>query len=239
MLVKLFIIFVICLSYSATLYATSSTCGKSYQLTTIANNSIALDGLAEDPAWAKANIISDFSLPWKESQAQKTRFMALIDDSHLYFHFSSTDSSVALKKHWQGEETVVLEDRVEIFFSKDLTLNSYFALEIDAAGRVLDYHSTFYRQFDPQWHFTDLLLSAVNTVNGYSIEGSISLKSLALLSIPPFNALQPVYVGLFRADLKNTPEKQRAEWISWINPDTATPDFHVASAFGCFFLAAH
>jgi hypothetical protein len=43
--------------------------------------------------------------------------------------------------------------------------------------------------------------------------------------------------GLYRGEcVKLEGDKATLRWISWVDPKTANPDFHVASSFGKFIL---
>jgi hypothetical protein len=58
------------------------------------------------------------------------------------------------------------------------------------------------------------------------------LKSLGLLFLKKGDSIK---AGLFRADYFHGKKNQIEErWISWINPKTENPDFHVPAAFGLF-----
>ena len=179
--------------------------------------------------------IADFSYPWAEQTVPRTVFRAHAQDARLHFHFIVEDSEVVVEQKWSGESTLDGEDRVEIFFAKDETLTDYWCIEIDSLGRVHDYHARHYREFDTDWNCPDLQVTAKRTATGYEVTGSVGLKTLADLLGQPVQRGTFIRIGLFRADFFGPPGATRGEsatnWISWIRPTSAQPDFHIPSAF--------
>ncbi|MDR1909368.1 MAG: hypothetical protein LBQ35_05585, partial [Spirochaetaceae bacterium] len=213
-----------------------------------------LDGAPDEAVWLGAAALDAFAYPWETLPAPATVFRAFHDGRYFYFSFAVTDPQVLVKESF-GEEraTVDVEDRVELFFapapidrpdtyfSADAAyaLPVYYALEVDALGRVHDYSMVFYRSaMDSHWAFPGLETAGKRTENGYSVEGRIplaSFRSLGLLG--PDNT---IIAGAFRAEFSgdvNVPAGITQRWISWVNPRTAAADFHVESAFGLFRLA--
>ena len=123
-------------------------------------------------------------------------------------------------------------DRVEIFFRQDNLLSPYYCLEMDPIGRVFDYEARYHRKFNVAWNWpeNELLVKADQTHDGYTIEGRISKQSLRQLGLLNSEKLE---VGLFRGECINlNAETPEIKWISWVKPDSMTPDFHIPSAFG-------
>lgn len=75
---------------------------------------------------------------------------------------------------------------------------------------------------------------ATTTDDGYDVEGKIPMKSLEDLKLINNHVMR---AGIYRAEFSK-PEASgkdpKMEWISWVDPKTANPDFHVASSFGEF-----
>src|SRR5690606_25365312 len=126
-------------------------------------------------------------------------------------------------------------DRVEIFFSTDLDLESYYCLEIRPDGKVLDYKASYYRNFDETWDFEGLQVGTKINDSGYTVEGRIPLSTLRDLGMVVEE--QFFYLGLFRAEFSSSgsgaPEEK---WISWMTPESAEADFHIPTAFGQFCM---
>lgn len=114
-------------------------------------------------------------------------------------------------------------------------MKEYYCIEIDSQGRILDYKASFYRQFDYTWKLKGLKTTGEKSANGYRIDIALPLKYL--LNNYQDHKIISFYVGLFRADLNvGMNRKINEHWISWINPKTEEPDFHVPSALGRFQL---
>jgi len=115
-------------------------------------------------------------------------------------------------------------------------MSPYYCLELDAAGRVLDYSADYYRimHYDWQWPKDQLRVQVSRTKDGYTVEAAISIASLKALALLKDNKIQ---AGLFRAECKSMLNgKSDLRWISWINPKSEQPDFHIPSAFGTLIL---
>ncbi|MBJ8325835.1 carbohydrate-binding family 9-like protein [Streptococcus pacificus] len=202
-----------------------------------------IDGMLDDTVWQDVPILSGgFHFPWDAKEAPLTEFKAFQDGTDLYFNFNVLDKDVLLDSEWQdNESTVDNEDRVELFFAGGSIdkptpdgMPLYYAIEVDADGRVHDYSIEYYRDFDGEWDLEGLETAATKTDNGYSVEGKIPIKTLEELKLLTNNTMK---VGAYRAEF-STPETEGddpiMEWISWVDPKTPAPDFHVNSSFGEF-----
>jgi hypothetical protein len=182
--------------------------------------------------WSKSQKITDFISPWREAPAN-TSFRSLHDRDYFYFRFEVVEPNILVYRDSDHEEEVVRSERVEIFFRQNDALDPYYCLEMDASGRVFDYQAAHYRKFKPEWGWPDghLEVIATDTDDGYVVTGKISLESLRALGLLSENRLQ---AGLFRG--RRTSEKSDTDaefhWVSWVDPQTEQPDFHVSSSFG-------
>ncbi|UCF43137.1 MAG: carbohydrate-binding family 9-like protein [Planctomycetota bacterium] len=216
----------------------SNPCPKTYDVRYVPEARINVDGILDESDWNKAYCETDFSFPWEDRAAPATKFRALRDDDSLYFFFNVHDEDVVVEEKFDTESVVAREDRVEIFFAYDDKLKEYFCLEVDPLGRVLDYAASYYRRFDNSWSLPGVRAAASITSEGYTVEGSAPLKSLEALGLPPLGPGRVLKVGLFRADFnRGQNSKLHEHWISWVDPGTKQPDFHVPSAFGCLRIA--
>jgi hypothetical protein len=212
---------------------------KIYNVKRIASNQLTVEGTIMNPIWEQANINSDFSFPWEDEEAPKTTFRAFCDNENFYFRFDVQDDNVLTHVREDHKMEVVDSDRVEIFFRQDDKLNPYYCLEMDARGRVLDYTTRYYRDFDYEWQWPqidNLSIKASGKKDGYVVEGFISLYSLKELGVLKNNQLE---VGLYRGYCMSLPEENKAanlRWISWVKPDSDKPDFHIPSSFGKLVL---
>jgi len=199
----------------------------------VAHAPLAVDGYLQD--WAALDTVfevSDFHSPWRDTPFGPTRFRAIADSAWLYFNFEVADSLLVALPFAQ-ESDVASGDRVEIFLSADSTLGNYYCLEMGPRGDVLDYRAAYYRQFDDTWDLPALAVATQATTGGYVVEGRIPLRFLRGLSedIPPTGTFT-LYMGLYRAEYdKAHTEADPVQWLTWIDPNTADPDFHVGASF--------
>lgn len=199
-----------------------------------------IDGDLSDAVWAEVPVLNGaFRFPWEAVEAPATTFRSFSDGEKLYFMFSVTDGAVLAEDEWSGESTVDDEDRVELFFAAgpvdlpvDYALPLYYCIEVDPKGRTHDYSVKYYRDFDSEWSMAGLETAAALTETGYSIEGAVPLTTFAGLGL--IDEMGTMKVGVFRAEFTKPADEIVMQWISWVDPKTPVPDFHVDSAFGEF-----
>jgi hypothetical protein len=207
---------------------------------------------ASEPDWTLAHVEDRFAFPWKQTPAPRTEFRALCDPAFFHFAFRVDDGDVVLVDPFRDKQDVVLEDRVELFFSLDDRMTEYFALEIDPLGRTYDYRAAYYRQFDPAWSWPGLETRGRLRGQGYEVAGRLPLSSFESLGFPPLRPGVRIRCGLYRAEFSHDrsgqlpmpqPSKHTQgrsgegpppleDWISWVDPGTPEPDFHVPSSLG-------
>lgn len=193
---------------------------------------IVVDGKLDEAAWESAAIETSFTFPWQQREAPATEFRALADDARFYFAFRVEDADIVIDDG-NDEAAVARGDRVELFFAPDLSLGSYFCLEIDPGGRVLDYRAAFYRDFDDSWDLPGLVVATAISETGYVVEASIPHAALREAGLPTLRGEGRQLAGIFRAELSHlSGAALLEEWISWVRPSSDEPDFHIPSAFG-------
>jgi photosystem II stability/assembly factor-like uncharacterized protein len=223
-----------------------------YQAVKLPEAGIVLDGRLDEPAWSKARVEKHFVFPWKKESAPPTEFRAFCDESHFYFGFHVQDADIVVLDRLRDEEDAVLEDRVEMYFGRVDRMQEYYCMEIDSRGRAYDYAARYYRRFDPKWTLAGLEAKGTPVPDGYAVEGRVPLESLEKLMLPRLRPGTKVRFGIYRAefshDRSGRPVVQREsihtrgrkldgpppieEWISWIDPKTEEPDFHVPTSLG-------
>jgi len=211
-----------------------------------------VDGRADESVWTQATVEGHFIFPWKQTPAPPTSFRALWDDANLYFSFQVQDTDIFVLDKWRGEEDAVFEDRVEIYLCRDERMGDYFCLEVDSRGRVFDYRGTYYRRFDPNWNLPGLEAKASPLPDGYEVEGRIPFENLTALGFPAPAPGVRIRCGLYRAEFSHDRSGQPVEpresihnlgrqmdgpppleaWMSWVDPETKEPDFHVPASLG-------
>jgi uncharacterized membrane-anchored protein len=224
-----------------------------YRVRYLPDANLEINGKADNPLWAKANVEKQFFFPWKKNTpAPLTEFRALCDEKYLYFAYQVEDADLVVLDTLRDKEDVIFEDRCELFFSRDPEMNDYYCFEIDPRGRTYDYQMKFYREANPKWSCPGLETKGTITDNGYIIEGRIPLESFENLGFPKLRPGKKILCGLYRAefshDRSGKPVVQEEsvhnhgrkldgpppimEWISWVDPKTPDPDFHVPSSLG-------
>lgn len=202
------------------------------------NRPISLSGQGADSQWNKAKELTDFIYPWRTETAPKTIFKALYNDTHFYFLYRAIDPEIITKKAALAEKAAVQSDRIELFFKGKTDADPYYSLELDALGRILDTKANFGNKvdFDWTWPTGELIIKAATDAEGYWVEGSISLKSMRALGIYHEDGI--LRTGLYRAEyVTETDGQARPQWISWVHPNTPTPNFHTPTSFGILKLA--
>ena len=183
-----------------------------------------------DPAAGVA--LTDFHFPWREDEAPATEFRAVHDGGSLVFCFDVVDPDIVLEEAADPGEAAMGSDRVELFFAPAEDLRpEYFGAEMDPLGRIHDFRARFHRQFDFSWSFRSLKVQGEIDEGGYSVFGSVAMEELSGLGCLRDGEM---VVGVYRAEFSRSGEEIRHDWISWVRPDSPTPDFHIPSSFGRF-----
>jgi hypothetical protein len=186
--------------------------------------------------WARAVCLSDFRFPWETTAPPATEFRALHTPERLYFRFDCVDDDLVLGQGATEKERVLGSDRVEIFVTPDLGLNPYFCLEMAPNGDAYGYRARSYREFDDDFQWQGLELSSSIAGSRYTVEGSLPLATLCELGVLKPDARE-LRAGVYRAEFSHLPDGGvHAGWMSWLDPKTVKPDFHVPSSFGAFEL---
>ena len=209
---------------------------KEYQVILLAKNQKINTAILDAAFWGKANCLTDFSSPWKNDPLSKIEFRALYDLDNLYFNFRVFDTDIYIDQKDDSVDSIGNSDRVELFFRTNDALNPYYCLEMDTAARIMDFEAKPNKDFDFNWNWPkdDLEVKASRQEDSFTVEGRISLASLKALNLIQDNSIE---TGVFRAKFsKDEKQNYQPTWISWVNPNTPEPNFHIASSFGKFIL---
>lgn len=184
----------------------------------------------------EGNLLADFRFPWQERPCPRTEFRAVHDGEWLHFRFEADDADLVLGDSPDPGQAALGSDRVELFFAADAELSlPYYGAEMDPAVRVYDYRARFHRRFDDTWSFETLEFRSEIRAGGYAVTGKFAISELVSLGCFKDDAM---VAGVYRAEFSHAPDGGIAEdWISWIDPGTETPDFHVPGSFGRFEFA--
>ncbi|MCK4561318.1 MAG: endoxylanase [Flavobacteriaceae bacterium] len=209
---------------------------KKFNVIRIEKGELIISGYGDQLIWNKANTISNFISPWNNTKTEKTEFKSLWDGENLFFQFKVIDKLIHIDKTDNSFNSIGNSDRVELFFRKDAKLNPYYCLEIDPTPRIMDFRAFPNRNFEFDWNFSkkDLLVKSSINEEGFIVEGAIGINYLKELDLINEGKVE---VGVFRAKYnKNNNLEYKPTWISWVEPKSKTPNFHIPSSFGVFYL---
>lgn len=203
------------------------------RIKTLPQSNIKLDGRLSEKEWAGIAPV-DLRSPWVKRTDHIANYRSFTDRQYFYFGFEVTDTTLMLYVSSQ-EADVAKGDRVELFFANKADLKNYYCLEMSPADKVLSYSAKHYRVFDNSWNLPGLELSAQVKKGGYTVEGRLPMAALRQIAGQTASDTKPfkLYTGVFCGDYFGVNEND-VEWHSWITPKSATPDFHIPSAFGVF-----
>lgn len=210
---------------------------KTYTVRSIRDD-LRVTGKGDSPLWANAIELSDFIYPWENEKPPLTSFKALHNKDWLYCLFRAQDDNINLFVDKNVKSEVGASDRVELFFKIDDSLSPYYSLEMDPLGRVMDYKAAYYRNFDSSWSWPagEMVIKTDLRNDGYTVELAFSKKSLTALGLLKGRP-EKLAAGLYRGNCISLKGKEATlKWISWVKPDSKTPDFHIPSSFGILML---
>lgn len=190
-----------------------------------------------DAPWENANSLIDFSSPWDHEPFKKIEFKALHNNKDVFFQFKVFDEDVYIHPSENKNNSINNSDRVELFFRSDENLNPYYCLEIDPTARVMDFKAHPNKKFDFNWNWPDNDMKVVSqrNENYFTVRIAISIQSFKDLSLLKENRIE---TGIYRAKynkIENEKEYQPT-WITWVDPNTDEPNFHIKSSFGVLEL---
>lgn len=196
---------------------------------------IIVKNISRFSSWNNIAQVNDFTYPWQTSLVPATSFRCYHDEQHLRFQFTAFGPKPLVYVHDNNKLEVRHSERVEIFFRSDAKMQPYYCLEMDPHGRVLDYKAIHYRKFDREWSWPDDLgIEVEQREDAYELSGRMNLTTLTKLGLLKDKQLQ---VGLYRGHCIDIKEDQGTiMWSTWVDPETAEPDFHVPESFGLMEL---
>ncbi len=156
-----------------------------------------------------------------DGERDETLFKFDTDGERLRFRFEVVDHTVTAVPKPERERDLEKGDRVEVFFSPSPDMDrTYYCIEIDPEGRVLDYCGTFPRKFDYDWRCRTLCVKTERRPDGYSVSGSIAKSELIEMGLD----LGDFWMGAFRADFASG--GRLVSWSSLLPLGEGEPDFH-------------
>src|SRR5947208_5082077 len=102
---------------------------------------ITIDGLADEPAWARAQVIDNFQMFWKKDGERKpihsTKARLLWDREYIYF-FAEMEDADLFADVTQHNGRLWDNDVFELFFKPADDKPGYFEFEVNAANATLE-----------------------------------------------------------------------------------------------------
>ena len=209
---------------------------KTYKVHKTNEKVIVISGDGKNPIWEKANSLTDFSSPWDAEPIKKIEFKAIHNSEKIFFQFKVDDNQTHIHPSVDKNESINDSDRVELFFRTDNTLNPYYCLEIDTTGRIMDFKAKPNKNFDFNWNWPSKDIEVKSSIhkNNFIVETAISLSSLKDLNLLKNGKIETgIYRAKYNQQKNNTFEPT---WITWVNPNTETPNFHTPASFGLLIL---
>lgn len=209
-----------------------------YTVERIQEGSLDITGLAEASPWDNANELTHFVSPWDDKPIKPITFKALYDETYFYFSFVVLDDRIYIQLKDDSKESIAQSDRVELFLRPDESLSPYYCLEIDTQPRIMDFKAMPNRDFDLKWNWPkdEIQVKSAILEDKFIVEGKITLNSLKTLNLIKDDFFgRFMEVGIYRA--KYNPDSAghfQPTWITWVDPNTPEPDFHIPSSFGIF-----
>jgi NhaP-type Na+/H+ and K+/H+ antiporter len=189
--------------------------------------------------WKKANSLTNFSSPWDAEPVKKIEFKAIHNSEKIFFQFKVDDSQTHIHPSEDKNNSINNSDRVELFFRSDASLNPYYCIEIDTAARIMDFKARPNKEFDFNWNWPlkEIEVKSYEHKYHFIIEISISIQSLIDLNLLKNGCIE---TGIYRAKYNKQEDNSfEPTWITWVNPNTKTPNFHTLTSFGLLKLENH
>ncbi|MFB9058239.1 sugar-binding protein [Mariniflexile ostreae] len=209
---------------------------KKYRVKKIDENHLKINGKADHPLWEKATGLTDFCSPWDDENIKEIEFKALWDGTYVFFCFKVQDSDIHIDTADNTVKSINNSDRVELFFRSNKQLDPYYCLEIDPSPRLMDFKAKPNRVFDFNWKWPEADISIKSDIQNdfFTVEIAISVASLIKKNLLKEGTIE---TGIYRAKY-NKQENGNYEptWITWVDPNTETPDFHTSTSFGLLQL---
>lgn len=209
---------------------------NTYKVNYIKEKEISISGIGNDPIWKKANSLTDFSSPWDNEPVKKIEFKAIHNSEKIFFQFKVDDDQTHIHLSEDKNDSINSSDRVELFFRSDAALDPYYCLEIDTTARIMDFEARPNRKLDFNWNWPSKDIEVKSSVNKdyFVVEIAISLQSLKDLNLLKDGFIE---TGIYRAKYNQQKDTSfEPTWITWVNPNTETPDFHTSTSFGLLEL---
>lgn len=209
---------------------------KIYTVKQIEQNQLEITGKGFDSLWDEANVLVDFCSPWDNEKIKEIEFKALWSKDTFFFRFQVNDSEIHIDTTDNTINSINNSDRVELFFRTNDSLDPYYCLEIDPTPRIMDFKAHPNKQFDFNWKWPskDIIVKSSINKKRFTVEATISIASITKLGLIKDGKIE---AGIYRAKYNKLKDgSYEPTWITWVNPNTESPNFHTPSSFGVLLL---
>lgn len=209
---------------------------KHYIVKNIGEETLKVTGEGDSELWQQAHVLNDFQSPWDAQKIKEISFRALCNEENFFFCFRVEDSEVYIDTTDNTKGSINNSDRVELFFRSDNKMDPYYCLEIDPTPRIMDFKARPNKMFDFNWNWPLGNIEVKSSIekHHFVVEGVISLSSLTEFGLLKDGKIE---TGIYRAKY-NLQKNGSYEptWITWVDPGTEMPNFHIPSSFGLLEL---
>lgn len=212
---------------------------KTYKVNHIKENEITISGKGNHPMWKAASNLTDFSSPWDDKPIKKIEFKGIHNLEKIFFLFKVHDSQIHIHPSDDQNDSINNSDRVELFFRTDEALSPYYCLEIDPTSRIMGFKARPNKAFDFNWNWPSKEIEVKSSIeaNHFSVEVAISIESLIKFGLLKNGKIE---TGIYRAKYNQYLDgNYESTWITWVNPNTETPNFHTSTSFGILNLEGY
>ena len=197
---------------------------------------IAVDGRLDEPSWAAAEIVDQFTFPWwTEGPKDRTEARLLWDETALYVAFTAYDPHISANQT-QRDSPVSRDDCVEVFIAPDTSrVKTYFNFEFNALGTILDRSPRDNRSGTWNGEGIEVAIDIQGTINDETDQDSSWVTEIALpfaVFAPYAPRLPPADGDVWRLNLYRTGGQVNLQYITWSNTLAPKPQFHLPERFG-------
>lgn len=138
--------------FSASLFAADEEPGRPEYTIKRCAGKIVIDGVLDDPDWARAESLGDLKFPWynyekhesvQKEEIEQTEVKLLWDDTFLYVFYKCQDKHI-WADHYNTNSQTYKDDCVEFFWNPSPdTGNAYNMFEINCLGNLLSVYNNF------------------------------------------------------------------------------------------------
>jgi len=147
---KILMLMILSTIIAASLYAADEEPDRPEYVIKRSTEKIVIDGVLDDPDWAKAESLGDLKFPWynyekrevvQKAEIEQTEVKMLWDDTFLYVYYKCEDKHI-WADHYNSNSRTYKDDCVELFWNPNPKAgNAFNMFEINCLGNLLSVYS--------------------------------------------------------------------------------------------------